>query len=484
LWAIAKRIGLDPTRNLLDDQADALSTYINERVRRAYPATDWPEWTATVERTPDTNHIVTWSDLSAPEDGSLPLERVFKVYLLDPRGNASATDIPFRLTPEGVHVGFKHGPTVWLKLIYQAPRFTATKWRGDITYSQGGLVYSIRTGNCYKSKVNNNRGNDPADSDTAEPRSLGTEQIQPFQSANPGLPVQAEILAIYFTGALLPPDPSDPPPAGTVFSFAFVDQDNNSIGSSSVTASGTDTIEDIINATVANLVGSLPGTFSVTPDIPNSKITLQDESYFTAGASFYTDSDSVDHPLRAKITQSFIPAMAGSLAVPQLVQLRLSAGDFVIGGEYSLKVRQANGTEHTVQYSALATDSTVQVLAGLVGAAPASLSAAYFEGVSFLIDPVLLTLVIGTPEAASVEAFLQPPGSAWWTRVDFPMDLVETVVEGAYGDALKEGGQNEKAGPQEQQAGNEQVKRQGTILRQSSDMLTDQQRPLSRYRIR
>ncbi len=103
--------------------------------------------------------------------------------------------------------------------------------------------------------------------------------------------------------------------------------------------------------------------------------------------------------------------------------------------------------------------------------------------VTFLVDPVVLTLTVGTSETSSVEAFLQPNGSAWWTRVDFPQDLVETTVEGAYGDALKEGGQNEKAGPQEQQSGTEQTKRQGEILRQSSDMLTDQQRPRSRYRI-
>src|SRR5262245_47359427 len=152
LWGLCYKLGLDPAKELLVDQAEAFTSYINEWVRRVWDAADYYEWTLTEDRIPDTNHIVPYerSVLVDPPVGdgpSLPkpidpMGRIFKVYLVDPATTWMPVDTPFRLRPEGVHVGFEHGPVVWIKFAVVAPVFTSQVWRSDVTYLLDQLTYS------------------------------------------------------------------------------------------------------------------------------------------------------------------------------------------------------------------------------------------------------------------------------------------------------------------------------------------------------
>lgn len=156
LWAIEYRMGLTPTVDLFEPDAKALASYINVAVLRYYENSDFPEWTFTEPRTP-VNHIVPYSESSLKD-----IWRVLKLFLRDPNTSLPPIDYPFRLLDSGIHVGFEHGPTVWLKYQTVPPMFTSDVWNVNSTYNLGDLVYSPVTGECYSSLVSGNQGNDPS----------------------------------------------------------------------------------------------------------------------------------------------------------------------------------------------------------------------------------------------------------------------------------------------------------------------------------
>ncbi len=143
LWAVAYKLGLDPSTDLLVDQASALTSFINIWVSRLYDKFDWPEWTVTEERTP-VNHYVDFD-----QAGLTPIGRVYKVYLLNPDTTRGPLDTFFRLGALGVHVGFDHGTTVFIKFTKRAPKFTAVVWDSTVSYAIGDLVYDPVSGNVY-----------------------------------------------------------------------------------------------------------------------------------------------------------------------------------------------------------------------------------------------------------------------------------------------------------------------------------------------
>jgi hypothetical protein len=153
LWALAYKAGLEPRDDLSTDQATAYVSFINSRLRRAYEIIDTPEWTITEERTPDASHWVALEQTS-----KTPIAHVFKVYLLDPDTTRGPIETPFRLGDQGVHVGFEHGTTVFIKFNTRAPKFTSTLWLAETTYALGDLVYGSATGNVYSSAQGSNTG--------------------------------------------------------------------------------------------------------------------------------------------------------------------------------------------------------------------------------------------------------------------------------------------------------------------------------------
>jgi len=160
LWAVAFKLGLDPRKDLLSDQANAITSFINAWVRRLYDKFDWPEWTIIEERTPNGSHFVDYE-----ETNKTPIGRVYKVYLLDPDLVRGPVDTPFRLLANGIHVGFDHGSTVFIKFTTRAPKFTAIPYDATKTYDTDDLAYSPQRGNCYKSVQDANTGNQLTDTD-------------------------------------------------------------------------------------------------------------------------------------------------------------------------------------------------------------------------------------------------------------------------------------------------------------------------------
>src|SRR5207249_4180289 len=128
LWAIAYKLGLDPLKEFLTDEGESIASYINAWVRRAWDSADFPEWATIKEFKPDANHMVFWRafPIGAPEP--VVLSRPLKVYLVDPRLSPYPIDIHFREWDEGLHVGFDHGATVFIKYLGRAPKFTSLKW--------------------------------------------------------------------------------------------------------------------------------------------------------------------------------------------------------------------------------------------------------------------------------------------------------------------------------------------------------------------
>lgn len=145
IYGIAYRLGLDPARDLRADTLLSWATFVNLWVQRLWEKFDWPEWTVIEERTPNSNHIVA---LETP--GTTPIGKVHKVYLRDPSGTRGPLDAPFRMTAEGLHVGFDHGTSVWIKFTTRPPQFSGATWQSTTTYSAGNKVFALGAGNVYR----------------------------------------------------------------------------------------------------------------------------------------------------------------------------------------------------------------------------------------------------------------------------------------------------------------------------------------------
>src|SRR6516225_5030436 len=141
LWTLAYMLGIDPTKEFLIDQAASLNSYINIWVRKSWDSIDFPEWTFIDSFAPDVNHLVPYSfggapggggplNTPTPPAGTIPtyISRVFKVFLVDPRLVQGSIDTPLRLRQDGIHCGFEHGPTVWIRYITNPPQFSSNEW--------------------------------------------------------------------------------------------------------------------------------------------------------------------------------------------------------------------------------------------------------------------------------------------------------------------------------------------------------------------
>src|SRR6266542_3976060 len=108
LWGVAYKIGLDPAVELLDDQADALASYINEELRDQWDSADFPEWTKIQKVAVDSvTHTIPY-EIAPIQVAPVPTEtigRVFNVYLIDPRTTDVPVDTPFKLRDDGIYVG-------------------------------------------------------------------------------------------------------------------------------------------------------------------------------------------------------------------------------------------------------------------------------------------------------------------------------------------------------------------------------------------
>jgi hypothetical protein len=485
LWVIAYKLGLDPATDFLKDQASALASYINAWVRRLCDAADWPEWTALHRFTP-ANHIISYDAL--PSDGATTLiGKVLKVYLNDPTLHWGPIDTPFRMYDRGYHVGFDHGPNVWVKYLPRAPKFTATEWDAARTYKKNEVTYLPTTGECYISKANGNKGHNPTQLAEADQPVvvLSTEITQEFAPGNPGMATTAKIMDI-----LAEPSPSgsgsfaDPPASATKYYVEIQDVTHAVLGSAQVICDGVMTL-DTVFANLTSLLVAVPAlsAFTITKLTAPLRIRLEDESDFGIFAVY--SEPFVTKPLVVQQIQGYTTATSPAVATPKEITLSMAESEVIPESTYTLTFISLDGAEHPVTYTSLPTDNAEQILNGLADALVALQGAdPFFVGIQSTVDPLSPNLKFTIPPTlakAGLDAVVAAPGSIWWTYVPFPLALVDQVVRGAYADAMREQGQPDKGQPEEQQVATEQGIVVNAFAAKQYNALTDQQVAHSRY---
>jgi hypothetical protein len=188
LDAVTRKLGLDPLRNLNDDLARALLTYIHERTQDAWERYDWLDLTnyeqrafapdvdsvtnyntgAVVYNPPDGNYYssisggigsvtdfpANWT-LTTPspkvipfiQPGKTEIATVFGVFATDPRATACAIPVDYAVTSRGVELFTSCRNTVWLEFRIPFPGIGIDPWSSTVAYSAGDVVYFA--GNSY-----------------------------------------------------------------------------------------------------------------------------------------------------------------------------------------------------------------------------------------------------------------------------------------------------------------------------------------------
>jgi hypothetical protein len=499
LQAVAYKLGLDPDQsNFLTNEAIAIGTFTDEWVRRVYDARDWPEWVATHQFVPNSNHIVTWdsvaTDLVIPPSvvGTMvKLGRVLKVYLIDPRTTSTPVDTPFTLKDEGVHVGYEHGSTVWIRYMLPPPRFTAVVWNPGTIFAKDDVTYSSNSGMVYKSKSNGNQNHDPVTAFSLPPHPIVAQPavppptvqiIQPLSLDNVGLVARPQIMTINMR-AFTPPTIGslpDPPPLGSAWVITVADNNGVFLGTASHSATGA----ELLSAIATDLKTQLGAIAGITASVNTTTlvITLQAAFGFQTQQQTYQPPSDISRNMQVIITQNFIPASAPGLGLPQITRITITAATTYPGAIYSILAVDSLGASHSVSYASQIYDTSQQIAQGLILAIEAS-SDAYWRTTSTIFDPNALTLDVLTNDAASVDTSITTTGSPWWELVPFPKAIADQVIRGAYADLLKEWGQSDKGSAEEQQVPTEAALTTERFTTTPDPTLTGQQSPLSRYKV-
>jgi hypothetical protein len=90
------------------------------------------------------------------------------------------------------------------------------------------------------------------------------------------------------------------------------------------------------------------------------------------------------------------------------------------------------------------------------------------------IDTVNSVLMLSVQDEFSVEAVLAPGQVIYWRLVQFPFELIDQVVRGAYSHALKEEGQSDKGAMEEKVVPTEQTISINSNVLAGADQMTDQ----------
>jgi hypothetical protein len=476
---------------LLDDQAQAIGSYINGWMRRVYPSVVFPEWSTVAQATP-VNHIVPYSISLSNSTGDTVFAKVVAVYLVDPRTTDSPAEIDFEETSQGIHVGYDHGTNVWIRYIPETPIFTAQVWDSGRTYAKKEVTYSPRTGECYRSKISNNIGHDPAVSFTRDPAPILVEETQPLIPADRGLASQTQIIDVYVQSADGTTDISDPIPVGDEFTLGLFDTSGGSLAGHSQTQSGTDSIATMLAAFKTMFDGdALPG-FTFTVVAPNNMRIESTTTEFVIGFWNYLVNGDFNNffPVRFVQVQPFSTGLTAGTITPQ--QLKLTVGDdsLIPGSIYTVTITDIDGVEHSVQYQSVPFDNKLQILNGILlamGLSPditvnsigTSLNTSEPSATLSLIRSLGVSVDVSAPEDPDAPA--PPPSGAFWQVVPFPEILVDAIVRGATGDVLKEWGQTDKGSAEEGQVPQEVGTRLTTGREESFDTFKPRTPNQSRY---
>jgi hypothetical protein len=154
-------MGFDPLADFQSNIALSYATFVNIGVKKLHDRFDLPDWVLIEQRTPDTNHYISFEQL-----GQNVIHRVLKVFQRDPRVTIPQCDVPFRLDSNGVHVGYDHGTTVWLRYMQPAPQYAGVLWSSATTYQTGYRVVDPTSFESYVSLQNSNLNHQPNSSPT------------------------------------------------------------------------------------------------------------------------------------------------------------------------------------------------------------------------------------------------------------------------------------------------------------------------------
>jgi hypothetical protein len=480
LWAIAYKLGLDPAIEFLTDEAESLTSYINAWVRRTWDSADWPEWTETFEFTVGANHMVPYLATPISQTEPVLISRPLKVYLADPSQSPYPIDTSFRLNDQGLHVGFDHGSTVWIKFVPEAPVFTSRQWDADVTYSNGALTYSRDTGQCYKSQTNGNIGRDPA---IGLKSPLITTTVQEAVAGSPAIPASNEKWGI----SVDPPNWYSAGVGGADIDYLIKLKDPSLVEHQfTYTTTGGLTLDAFLDALIAAAAASTDtfiNSATWTKDTANKLLLVEKAEVFTTASSQVTASPGGVAILPGQQISAFYPGSPEVLPRPQVTLVTLPSS-LIPGATYELTLIDAAGTKHQVRYYSSATDGASQILDGLAAAfVSGGASDPFLTSVDIVIDYGARRLSLSVPQTFSITAIaIAPTPNPWWEEVLFPYALVEPVVRGAYADALREAGQSDKALVEEQGTVQERDERMTKALAPGYDDLTDQRAPAPRYR--
>lgn len=491
LWAVAVKMGLDPTRDLHGEHADALTVYINSYVRRYWHNADWPEWTRTEPRTPDARHMVSWDEpFPAPPPGvDSRISRVLKVYLNDPDITPPPLEITPRFSDVGIHCGFEHGAQVWIKFQPPPPQYSAQPWDSKLTYNRGQVVYSPVTGECYASKSSSNQNHNPAGERGMDAPPLNVAMVQEYMPDSPGIVGKHQITEIQIV-------------AGNTLGSHTVLMIHEATGPLTDPPIASVTHDAGAGETLATLTTALAAALTAAPGMAGFTITTVGTPATTIrlerAATFLVNQAYAKVPVGPMITttwfpvkgvQSYIADIPFVAGVPQIMELKLSETQALPLATYSLLFHDFAGTEHLLEYVNPERNSAIEILQGIVfeqqrladlepGGDP------FWDVIFTAIDPETLTLQFQIRNRFSLSATMEPAGSPWWEWRHFPACLADPVIRGGEADGIREQGQSDKANQEEQASGAEAANEQAPTWQPLTfDPLTDQSKPVPRYKI-
>ena len=502
LWQTARQAGFSPEEgNLLTNQALSLGEAIRRWVERLYQFEDWPEWVKTIIASPDTNHVVPYDVNFTVGTGTIQerIGRTVHVYLVDPRTTDTPVITDHRLLEEGVHCGYDHGANVWIRYMEPAPRFTAEQWDPSVTYSRDQTTYSFATGDCYRSKVNNNLGNDPSVIGTL-PLGLPIPSAvtQQYQPPVLGTPEQDKIIYVtiskYFLGTSGGPIP-DPPPNTSKFYIPVLNTSNVILGSATHIATGSQSLDTIGADLAGQLTTALGAGWTITYDVPSKSVRVRNGSDFivanTNGGNVFPyygfGSGLAVRPFLLTEVQPYIPYTPPTALTPQIVTVTFSPQQIVPGALYSFTFSDRTPGEHTVTYQSDPSDGVGDILGGIVNAiTTASATDPFFAQVAASVNLTGNTISIRSNKVMAVDPTFSVPTSPFWDVLLFPQVLMPAVVRGAAADFLKEWGEVQLGLAAEQPVGvppDEQNART-TIATVPNAPLSNQSESLSRYKVK
>lgn len=199
LWWVASMMGLDPKKNLQGNQAEAITRYINSRVREGWESFDFASLRATEERafhddySAITNYLsgdIVWDpssreyyksiqsginqslsnnsywipyvnekfSISYLQTGKTPIGIINGIFYSDPRKGENPREYLFLLESDDFFVIEPTiEKTVFLDFQIRTSEFSSEMWMPNIIYKKGSIQYSPNTGECHESLQDNNQ---------------------------------------------------------------------------------------------------------------------------------------------------------------------------------------------------------------------------------------------------------------------------------------------------------------------------------------